>query len=184
MHLSDFWTEIVRDGTASLFTELGASCDAISTTDAYAYIKSLEVQGCVVDTNGYGETAAADESDPSCTDTKGADICATVVQGGLLTCDDDFCDGEHCGHSHQCDRTCGLCPVHRRQLQIAMPECSMQLFQDQDAELNTACCDQPGACSSGVPDTCDVKCARVFFVVGRCSRVLAAPLLNFLSVVK
>ena len=38
----------------------------------------------------------------------------------------------------------------------------MQLFQDQVAELNTACCDRPGACSSGVPDTCDVKCARVF----------------------
>ena len=99
--------------------------------------------------------------DSSCTDAKGAEYCMSARQQGFLTCDDDFC--ADCGRrAHECDKTCGFCPAHRRQLQISMPECSLRSFNDQVAELNAACCDQPGVCDSGVPNTCDVKCGMVF----------------------
>ena len=117
----------------------GTYLGGLRTLGLYARIQALKLQGCIVETNGYDEVAmVAANSESSCTDAKEAEYCISALQGGFLTCDDDFC--ESCGRrSHECDKTCGFCSVRRRQLQIAMPACSLQSFLDQVAELNTVC---------------------------------------------
>ena len=70
------------------------------------------------------------------------------------------------------DKTCGVCS-DRHRLQTAL-ECNLQYFQDDAALVDAKCCDDGVSCGSGVPTTCDAKCALTYVpFFDRCANILA-----------
>jgi hypothetical protein len=92
-----------------------------------------------------------------------------------------------------CRKTCGTCHAHpaicngghrrvqhralahrRTQGFQMLTPCKLTSFAAEMTTLNKVCCDEPGMCKTGVPKTCDAKCAITFVeFYNRCQRVLA-----------
>lgn len=111
-----------------------------------------------------------------------------------MHCNEDFCPD--CQHGNACDLTCGFCDEApssgdskshhggkgagsedgRRQNQITIDAgvCSPLDFQSRTDDVNSACCDEGGdACTAGVPNQCDARCALTFLeYYTECSQML------------
>eukprot|EP01043_Picozoa_sp_COSAG02_P013322 COSAG02_NODE_530_length_20697_cov_20.103457_21_plen_642_part_00 len=86
------------------------------------------------------------------------DGCSATLATGFVSCDADFCPT--CPMANQCDKTCNLCSGRHR-MQTAM-QCDLVHFREQVVAVDAACCDDRTTCATGVPTTCDAKCAMVF----------------------
>ena len=101
-----------------------------------------------------------------------------MTTSGMFTCEADFCSS--CTLSGSCDQTCSLCGGsedeggHRR-VQLDA-DCDPQYFIAASTNVTRDCCDGPSGCdSTGVPTTCDAKCAiRFVQFYDRCSHVMLA----------
>ena len=169
-----------ENGLASRFDTVYSACTAgIASGDVIRRLHTLVQTGAcsMSDLDGFAQTQVS----RSCEDS--LPNCGQLISMGLP------CISLHVGW---CDSTCGYCALggggHRRQLLLALfsrlqtstirraqtTECVLADMQDDINRINSACCDQ--ACS-GVPTTCDAKCA-VFFVdfYDRCQAFLAPTL--------
>ena len=62
----------------------------------------------------------------------------------------------------------------RRRTQSALA-CDLQSFEPDVKHLNAVCCDDRGKCATGVPTSCDAKCAVTFVeFFNRCKKIMAA----------
>ena len=130
------------------------------------------------DLSGVGETAVGPASAPECADELGTDRCTAMTSTGMFDCSTDFCSS--CGLSGNCDQTCSICGGdadgngHRR-VQVDA-NCDPGYFMEASENVTRDCCDGPSGCdSTGVPTTCDAKCATRFVrFFDRCSHVMTA----------
>ena len=105
---------------------------------------------------------------PPCDDQR--DGCAGTIATGFVSCEADFCPT--CPMESQCDKTCGLC-TDRHRLQAAL-QCDLRNFEANTDLVTEKCCDDGVSCGSGVPTTCDAKCAMTFLpFYDQCSGILA-----------
>ena len=102
------------DGVASQFNDLADQCRTTGRPALLGRIRELQIDNCVVPTNGVGETLAAHGE--SCADANPS--CTMAVQAGLLSCADDLCPDPGCSHASQCDLTCGFCG-HEKWVKLA-----------------------------------------------------------------
>jgi hypothetical protein len=123
---------------------------------------------CKVCSSGKGAASVCQDTNPKC---------AAAVEVGFINC---------ATQNGICDKTCKKCKgghrrvqqnasVHRRTqgFQMLTP-CKLATFAADMSKLNKACCDEPGICKTGVPKSCDAKCAITFVeFYNRCHRVLA-----------
>jgi hypothetical protein len=93
----------------------------------------------------------------------------------------------NCATQHGiCDKTCKKCQGGRRRAQEhtsahrraqgfpMLTPCKLASFAAEMTKLNAACCDEPGMCKTGVPHSCDAKCAITFVeFYNRCHRELS-----------
>lgn len=105
---------------------------------------------------------------PPCEDQR--DGCSGTIATGFVSCAADFCPT--CPMESQCDKTCGICSDGRHRLQDAI-QCDLQNFQANSDLVSEKCCDDGTSCGSGVPTTCDAKCALTFLpFYEQCSAIL------------
>jgi hypothetical protein len=95
------------DGVASQFALLADQCRAVGGPAVLDRIRELKNAGCVVHTNGVGETLVEEQQGLTCADENPS--CTMAVQAGLLSCLSDLCPDPSCSHASQCDLTCGFC---------------------------------------------------------------------------
>eukprot|EP01047_Picozoa_sp_COSAG01_P036522 COSAG01_NODE_2855_length_6961_cov_3.612260_3_plen_500_part_00 len=104
--------------------------------------------------------------------------CAAAIKVGFISC---------ATQKGICDKTCKQCTAqggHRRVQHRALAHrraqgfqmltpCKLASFATEMNNLNQVCCDEPGICKTGVPKTCDAKCAVTFVeFYNRCHREL------------
>ena len=160
------------------------SCLSISSHDALQRLIELHNNGQCPN-SVLNSIAEAEVESGVCADT--LDNCVDLMGMGL-SCDNlvgqcdvtcNVCHAQVCEDTNEncavmlgmglgcesltgtCDLTCGIC-AHRRAQDVT--QCDFAAMQANIQEINTNCCDETsGVCDSGVPATCDAKCA-VFFV--------------------
>jgi|EP01047_Picozoa_sp_COSAG01_P012636 hypothetical protein len=152
-----------ENGVAELINNVYTPCAAIPPNLVLDHVSDLIDDGIcsLEDANGWGQATV----DPPCVDALGTTQCATVQASGIS-----------CRSLRgQCDQTCHFCRVTpgggggrflmERRLQTPLDQsCNTAQLQANYARIDTVCCDDTGGvCASGVPTSCDAKCA-VFFV--------------------
>jgi hypothetical protein len=123
---------------------------------------------CKVCTPGKGASHVCQDKNPKC---------AAAIKVGFINC---------ATQNGICDKTCKTCHIHRRVQERRasvhrrtqgfkmLTPCKLANFAADMSKLNKACCDEPGMCKTGVPQTCDAKCAITFVeFYNRCHKVLA-----------
>ena len=157
-----------------LFWWLSQTCREMPGRVVLSTLEDLRERGDC-DLTGVGETAVGHAS---CTDELGTDRCTSMTTSGMFDCNADFCSS--CALSGHCDQTCSFCEGasdgsgHRR-VQLDA-QCDPEYFMEASANVTGDCCDGPSGCdSTGVPTTCDAKCATRFVrFFDRCSHVMMA----------
>ena len=192
-----------EDGNASVFESVYSDCLDMPSAQILSALKELQSKGqcpdVVLDGIAATEVAAA-----PCRDTwMNSAGCGMAIASGILSCEKNFCSAPPtlqapCDLAGHCDKTCGFCEdatgqdghrrrmldflweLSRRRAQIQLGQCLVGAFEAEIARVNDACCDlaiESTVCATGVPSSCDAKCAVVYNdFYGRCNRLLAAQL--------
>jgi hypothetical protein len=187
------------DGSADVVSNLHDACEGLSPSGVIGHLKTMQDSGCALDSEGVDETAVV-SGDLACADTGDEALCS-LVNLGVLSCAVDFCPT--CTHPNACDATCGYCTPaatpsdggggggggdgantgggggggHRRaQINIADTSCDVNDMRHRTEAVNRDCCNESNDhCSSGVPTTCDAKCAITYLsYYSDCSSQIAA----------
>ena len=143
----------VRDGVAGQLDVLKAQCLDMPPALVLGELKEMHDAGRCSDAM-LNNVARTDVATASCVDTN--KHCDALLGAGY-TCSDS--DGALPSVGRVCQETCGTCGQggHRR-AQDGL--CADKRFHDEADAVNTACCDYEGC--TGVPTTCDAKCAIAF----------------------
>ena len=138
-------TDGKEDGIAQAFSTLHSQCLTIPIPEILDDLKALQAQGQCPDDVLDG-VATAEVEGPVCRDTwQNHPGCEAAIASGFLTCEADFCDTP---------------PTTS-----AFNNSAASSFEAEASRVEDACCDvatQTNVCDSGVPTTCDAKCAVVF----------------------
>ena len=167
-----------RDGHAGVFDAAHRACLTMPGSVALDELTRLRKSNPGICTSEILNTVAQTQVTYDCADTNSH--CKGGIESGFTACP----------AGGQCDKTCNLCPdtgqggrhrlldtlaeeVHvRRRTQAALP-CNLQSFNADIRKLNSDCCDDGGRCSTGVPTSCDAKCAVTFVEwYDRCQKVM------------
>ena len=166
------------DGRSSALDDAHRTCLARPVHTLVSDLKTLVDEGpCSADDlDEVGLTTAAPAS---CEDTW-HHPCGPVITSGIMSCEDDFCNGASCTTEGQCDSTCGFCPdpgdgrrrllseLERRRVQ-SLAQCLPEYFSQTLSAVGQAC----DALEGVVPSDCDARCAIVFNdFYSKCTRLL------------
>ena len=135
----------VEDGVAGMLDVIKDQCLATPSADVLDELKEMHDAGTCSDEtlNGVAQTEV---TAAPCADS-GRVKCAALLLAGLTCKDTDMVTN--------CVATCNLCGHRRAQITMRCKD-----FEEKVETVNTACCDYEGC--SGVPTTCDAKCAIVY----------------------
>eukprot|EP01047_Picozoa_sp_COSAG01_P014548 COSAG01_NODE_711_length_14105_cov_5.661145_2_plen_388_part_00 len=146
-------TDGTYDGNVTMLQSGSQACLAISGASALERVQDLHDAGQCPDSvlDGVAEaqvTAPCHDTNSNCASFLTMGLACPTLQG-------------------QCDATCNFCTPsgggHRR-AQGTNLACNISTFSADAARINSVCCDTTGGvCATGVPTTCDAKCA-VFYV--------------------
>eukprot|EP01047_Picozoa_sp_COSAG01_P058307 COSAG01_NODE_6855_length_3468_cov_11.336302_4_plen_495_part_00 len=146
-------TDGTYDGNVTMLRSGSQACLAISGATALERVQDLHDAGQCPDSvlDGVAETqvtAPCNDINPHCASFLTMGLACPTLQG-------------------QCDATCNFCTPsgggHRR-AQGTNLACNISTFSADAARVSSVCCDTTGGvCATGVPTTCDAKCA-VFYV--------------------
>eukprot|EP01043_Picozoa_sp_COSAG02_P018310 COSAG02_NODE_853_length_16508_cov_5.643915_4_plen_297_part_00 len=136
----------VEDGVAGMLDDIKDQCLAIPPGEVLHELKEMH-DNHTCSTKKLNGVAQTEVMAAPCTDS-GRLQCATLMIAGLTCASMDM--------ATNCRDTCNLCDRHRRaQITVPCPN-----LVDEANAVNTACCDYQGC--TGVPTTCDAKCAIVY----------------------